>query len=156
MVFEMAILAIVLVGLSFTTAYIYKKRIKTGLWRTWLFWKVRRMDVRAEEHAWEMVADAALNAIDTMFLLGKICGAQRTIMLNKLRRSPGLGNQFSPCNIQRVLKEVIRGRIGTHPTPKLPDKGPYVFSYISLTVYDRLSAPKPTLSLRTGTWRTRQ
>ena len=152
---EGAILTIMLVGLSLVLIYIYDKRIKTGLWRTWLFWKVRRMDVQAEEHAWEMVADAVLNVIDTQFLLGRICGAQRSLMLNKLRRSPGLGNQFSPYCIQRVLKEVIRGRIGTHPTPKLPDNGPYVFAYISFRVYDRLSAPKPLLSLRTGKWHTK-
>jgi hypothetical protein len=154
---EGAILVIMLGGLSFITVYIYDRWITTRLWRQWLWWKVPRMDVRAEEHTWELVADAALNCIDNQYLTGKICGGLRLVMLQKLRHSPGLGYQFSPQNIQRVLKEVIRERLGTHTTPRFPDPGPYVFAYIKDARFDDRSVNTLLLlKMRTGKWRTKE
>jgi hypothetical protein len=146
-----ATLVVGLVGLSVLLVFVQDKWITTRLWRAY-FWKdVPRMDVRAEEYVWEKVADAALNVIDTKFLEGEICSEQRLGMLRQLRKSPGLGFQFSPRNMERRLKEVIRERLGTHTAPKFPDPGPYALAY-SFQLDDRCKPAVATLLMRTGKW----
>jgi|SRR5882672_11192584 len=148
---ETGILVVGLVALSALLVFVQDKWITTRLWRAY-FWKdVPRMDVRAEEYVWEKVADAALNVIDTKYLEGEICSEQRLAMLHKLRKSPGLGFQFSPRNIQLRLKEVIRERIGTHTALKFPDPGPYALAYSS-QLGDRCTPVIVTLRMRTGKW----
>jgi hypothetical protein len=149
---EVAVVVIVLPCIAFLILWFNEHYISTRLWRTLLWWKAARMDVRSEERAWERVADAALDSIDNQFLAGDICSELRDKMLTKLQRSPGLGFQFSPRNIQRTLKEVIRGRLGTHTTPRFPDPGPYVFAYSSI---DDRAQTIVLLKLRTSKWRTK-
>jgi hypothetical protein len=148
---EIATLVVGLMGTSALLVFVNNKWITTRLWRAYLWKDVPRMDVQAEEYVWELVADAALNVIDNQYLEGEICSQQRLSMLQKLRKSPGLGFQFSPRNMQLKLKEVIRERLGTHTAPKFPDPGPYALAYSS-QFGDRCTPVVVTLRMRTGKW----